>query len=139
MNKFVKYALLYISAVALLALLNMALIRLIDFDLPSGVSTVVPTIFAAMMIGQDYAKKKGNSYPKALAWKDAFLFTGIVAIVNAVILSAIIVAMPNMGKIFATLSSGVLFLVVGFVLCLVGLINRYFLTAGSKAALKVME
>lgn len=131
-----RYAGVYVAAMLGLAALTWALQALMGFRLPTGLSTALPPMLAAMMEGQALARGSRALISGAAAWREAAKMTLVVALINALVLFALLGLMPELAETRAVVIIGGIFLLL---LAVVLLVNRFFLTLGAKSQLKALE
>lgn len=131
-----RYAGVYIAAAIGLAALTWAAAALLGVRLPTGLSTALPPMLAAMIEGQALARAARAPIPGGDAWREAGRMTLVVALLNAVILAGVLTFTPELANAQAASIIGLVFLVL---LGVVFLVNRFFLGLGARSQLKSME
>ncbi len=131
-----RYTVIYVLAIAILMAISIALETFTSIEMPTGVSTVLPVMMAAMLEGQRHARETKQPLESSDAWKSALAATGIVIVVSILLVAAFFVLVPGFAGLFAALGSVALVILVAISLIVVLLTNRFALTMGAKNELK---
>lgn len=127
-----RYAGVYILAMIGLMIIGLLLERLFGLSLPSGLSTVLPPMMAAMIEGQKRADAGLGPYEKTEAWSAASLATMVVGVITVAVLAGLLILMPVMREMFSSISMITWVLVFAGIMAITLLVNRFFLTMGYK-------
>jgi hypothetical protein len=104
---------------------------------PTGISSVMPSLAAAMVTGDRYAKTHGALPSSLAAWRFAWLVTGLTLILTFIIIAGLAILDPSLQDIIADPSAAAVMLgFLVFITFVLLLINRFFLTQGAKARLR---
>ncbi len=131
-----RYAGIYIATALGLALLTWVLASFAGVRLPTGLSTALPPMLAALLEGQAFARETREPLLNDEAWSAAFRMTLVVAVINAIILGGVLLFTPELTNPEVLTIVGVVFLVL---LVVVLLVNRIFLGMGARSQLKALE
>lgn len=110
--------------------------RFFGFSLPSGVSTVLPPMLAAMNEGVKVARETNQPMESRVAWRAALWMTAVAVAINIAFMVIILLFVPSMASLFSTLGLTIFAGIMVFALVIVLLVNRFFLTMGLKNELK---
>ncbi|MCO6384977.1 ABZJ_00895 family protein [Oceanicola sp. 502str15] len=130
-----RYAGVYIAAAVALAALLWALEAFLGVSAPSGLSTALPPMLAALIEGQAYARTTRAPLPGGEAWAGALRMTLVVAAINAVVLLGVLLVMPELRE---PQLLGIVAVVFVVLLGVVFLANRFFFGMGAKSQLKAL-
>ncbi|MBS8226243.1 ABZJ_00895 family protein [Vannielia litorea] len=131
-----RYAGVYIAVALTLSLVTWLLAAFAGFSLPTGLSTVLPPILAALVEGQCVARATRAPLVGSEAWGTALRMTAVVAAINLVVLIGALLFSPELNNPQALGIIGGVFVVL---LVLVLLVNRVFYAMGVKSQLKALE
>ena len=107
------------------------------FDLPEGLSTILPVVMAAQVEGQRVARTRGEMITKRDAWLSALAMTGCVIALNFAFLAVFSALLE--GVTLWQMISPTLIVIAGGGLSLMALFaNRFMLTAGIKGELRAI-
>ncbi|WP_298904618.1 ABZJ_00895 family protein [uncultured Aliiroseovarius sp.] len=134
-----RYAGVYILSMIGLMILGLLLERLLGFSLPSGLSTVLPPMMAAMIEGQKRADAGLAQYENVEAWSAASSATMVVGVITVAVLAGLLILMPPMRQMFSSISMMTLVLVFAAIMGVTLLVNRFFLTLGYKNQRKALD
>ncbi|MGH1415984.1 MAG: ABZJ_00895 family protein [Pelagimonas sp.] len=132
----IRYTVIYVLAITGLMAISFALQVFTNIEMPTGVSTVLPVMMAAMLEGQRYARETKQPIEPNDAWKAALAATGVVIVVSILLVAVFFVFVPGFAGLFAALGSVGLLIVLTISLVIVLLANRFALTMGAKNELK---
>ncbi|QDC11073.1 hypothetical protein FHY55_18350 [Oceanicola sp. D3] len=131
-----RYAGVYIAAAVGLAVLIWIADAAFGLRLPTGLSTALPPMLAALLEGQAFARAYRELAPNGEAWSIALRMTLVVAVINAVILLGMLLFTPQLADPEAF---GIIAVVFVVLLGLVLVVNRVFFGMGVKSQLKALE
>ncbi|NDW54676.1 ABZJ_00895 family protein [Aliiroseovarius sp. PrR006] len=134
-----RYAGVYILSMIGLMIIGLLLQRLFGFSLPTGLSTVLPPMMAAMIEGQKRADAGLGQYENTEAWSAASLATMVVGVITVAVLAGLLILMPLMREMFSSISMMTWVLVFAGIMGLTLLVNRFFLTMGYKNQRKALD
>lgn len=126
-----RYAAIYILAMAALFILSIVLEQLAGIPIPSGLSTVIPPMMAAMIEGQRVAKAERRTFESDGKWRAAFKMTGVAIVINTIV-AGLLMAFTDIGQAFAAAGANIVVSVAAFLIVLTLLVNRMFLATGIK-------
>ena len=132
------FALVYLGAMLAVTVLASALEAVVGVPLPSGAGAVVPSIIAAMLSGQRYAKRHG-AIPSALpSWRFGMVGTVIAFLVSGAVAAAMLPVIPDVRSDLAVLTdlAGIVLIVAAFYFAVSVLLVRQFVRIGAKGVLR---
>ena len=132
---FRRYTCAYVLAVLALAVAQYAIQAYFAYRLPAGMSTWLPVMVAAMDAGQHFARRHDAALPGRDAWSLAVRATLIVLAVNLLILAVLLASTDALAPL-ARLSPPLIVAVAAFLMLVIFLTNRIFLTLGARNELK---
>lgn len=132
-----RYALVYVSTMVGLTLFGIVLDWVFAFTLPSGLSTILPAMMAAMLEGQKRADSGALRLTPQQAWAAARKMTFIVFVVTAAMFLALVM-IPPIGAVLLSLPPTILLGVLAVLMGITLLANRFFVTSGYDAQLKAI-
>lgn len=132
-----RFALVYLGTIIGLMALSYVLEVLIQFSLPSGVSTVLPAIIGGMSEGTRIAKATGQPYDGKAAWAGARKLTLVMLAINALLIP-VVFFIPQADEAFAVIGWPVLLAVFAVLLFLSFLMVRLGIRLGSRTQMNQM-
>ena len=127
-----RYTAIYIAAAVALAAFGWALGALVGFGLPTGISTVLPPLVAALLEGRAFARHHGEPVPSGRAWAEALKMTVVVAVISIGMLAISLSATPG----YARPPLSTLTVITSLLLVVTFLVNRYFFSLGAEQELR---
>lgn len=128
----VTYVLCVLALMALAAVLDIAA----GIELPSGLSTVLPVLVAALLEGQRHARLTGEEISKSDAWKFARQTTLLVVGINLLFIAIFVLVVPDFLAVFAIIGPVGALILATILLVIVLLTNRFFVSKGASGELK---
>lgn len=132
------YARLYVLIFVLVAALLFALGFVFGLRAPGGLTSILPALIAAMLVGSRYVQDAGVMPEKSDAWRAALWMTGCVVVVHLLIGMGLIV-FSEARVLFSGWPPLMLFVLMAVGLGLVLFANRWSVMFGAKSAHKAMQ
>ncbi|PSL17859.1 ABZJ_00895 family protein [Shimia abyssi] len=137
-----KYAQLYILLAVLVVVASFGL-SLVNIDMPTGLSTILPPMVAAQMLGAKHGEATGAPLAKGEAWRLAVPMTVcavVVQIVLGVVWGGVMMASGvDLMATFGTVGLPGLAIVFGLMILIIYLVNRAFLGLGVRNGMRAAQ
>lgn len=130
-----RYSGVFLTAMFAIIALSVALDVMLSYPLPPGLVTILPAMSAAQMEGQHFVRSHGRKMESAEAWRATFAMTGVAFMFTAM-LFLIQLAIPGVMLVLTDIPRAFLFGIVVFVMLIVFLTNRVFLSSGMASETK---
>lgn len=137
---YITFALSYIGAVILVTAIGMLLQAVAGINLPTGLTTILPSMMAAVYTGWDYAKSHGIAPSNAVSWSGAGITT-VIEFAISIPLAAMMIyfVMPDFFDKMPGGMLGVMAALLGFLALVSFLLKRFMFPFGAKQFLNAKK